>query len=123
MFFALNLDAWRARQVRHREKKRLCYERNCTKPREKRVDVTLTAHLTTSMQREYLSTHVDTGVRSHLHDLYSCCTAIRVTFGLRNKEKNKVELERTLVGEELGLDDRVKVTPLENLARERVVGN
>ena len=90
---------------------------------EKRVDVTLTAHLTTSMQREHLSTHVDTGVRSHLHDLYSCCTAIRVTFGLRNKAKNKVELERTLVGEELGLDDRVKVTPLENLARERVVGN
>ena len=90
---------------------------------EKRVDVTLTAHLTTSMQREHLSTHVNTGVRSHLHDLYSCCTAIRVTFGLRNKAKNKVELERTLVGEEIGIDDRVKVTPLENLARERVVGN
>jgi hypothetical protein len=33
----------------------------------------------------------------------------KVTFGLRNKAKNKVELERTLVGEELGLDDRVKV--------------
>merc|ERR1712224_101181 len=33
----------------------------------------------------------------------------KVTFGLRNKAKNKVELERTLVGEELGIDDRVKV--------------
>merc|ERR1739848_42657 len=29
----------------------------------------------------------------------------KVTFGLRNKEKNKVELERTLVGEEIGLDE------------------
>jgi hypothetical protein len=33
----------------------------------------------------------------------------KVTFGLRNKEKNVVELERTLVGEEIGLDERVKV--------------
>jgi len=35
----------------------------------------------------------------------------KVTFGLRSKEKNKVELERTLVGEDIGLDvdDRVKV--------------
>jgi len=33
----------------------------------------------------------------------------KVTFGLRNKAKNKVELERTLVGEEIGIDDRVKV--------------
>ena len=48
----------------------------------------------------------------HLHDLSSCCSAIRVTFGLRNKAKNVVELERTLVGEEIGLDDRVKVTPV-----------
>jgi len=33
----------------------------------------------------------------------------KVTFGLRNKEKNKVELERTLVGEEIGLDERVNM--------------
>jgi len=42
-------------------------------------------------------------------DLTSGTPDAKVTFGLRNKEKNKVELERTLVGEELGLDDRVKV--------------
>jgi len=36
-------------------------------------------------------------------------TDAKVTFGLRNKAKNVVELERTLVGEEIGLDDRVKV--------------
>merc|ERR1711959_155452 len=29
--------------------------------------------------------------------------------GLRNKEENKVELERTLVGEEIGLDERVNM--------------
>merc|ERR1739848_203621 len=34
----------------------------------------------------------------------------KVTFGLRNKAKNTVELERTLVGEEIGIDDeRVRV--------------
>jgi hypothetical protein len=42
-------------------------------------------------------------------DLNSGIPDAKVTFGLRNKEKNKVELERTLVGEELGLDDNVKV--------------
>jgi len=42
-------------------------------------------------------------------DLTSGSPDAKVTFGLRNKEKNKVELERTLVGEEIGLDDRVKV--------------
>merc|ERR1719197_997866 len=42
-------------------------------------------------------------------DLTSGTPDAKVTFGLRNKEKNKVELERTLVGEEIGLDDRVKV--------------
>merc|ERR1712100_434904 len=42
-------------------------------------------------------------------DLASGSPDAKVTFGLRNKEKNKVELERTLVGEEIGLDDRVKV--------------
>merc|ERR1712124_56192 len=36
-------------------------------------------------------------------------TDAKVTFGLRQKAKNVVELERTLVGEEIGLDDRVKV--------------
>merc|ERR1712224_1009890 len=42
-------------------------------------------------------------------DLTSGTPDAKVTFGLRNKAKNTVELERTLVGEELGLDDRVKV--------------
>merc|ERR1712100_210445 len=32
-------------------------------------------------------------------------TDAKVTFGLRNKAKNVVELERTLVGEEIGLDE------------------
>jgi len=42
-------------------------------------------------------------------DLTSGTPDAKFTFGLRNKEKNKVELERTLVGEEIGLDERVKV--------------
>ena len=42
-----------------------------------------------------------------------------MTFGLRNKEKNKVELERTLVGEEIGLDERVNVTTRGNAASRR----
>jgi len=42
-------------------------------------------------------------------DLTSGTPDAKVTFGLRNKAKNTVELERTLVGEEIGIDERVKV--------------